>query len=702
MRYSLDNNQLLTIIILLSNINILIHQFSIKSSFNMENDKMKCISENEINNDEKSIYHVSDNLSEEGWEYDNNKVYIPFNDCDKKDIFLSISRKKSKTINIKYMWCQKKDNKTFKNLAAFERTKLLNGEEIEAKGKASINKKLSNAGRNSQLTVEEGGYKSFFSEIFNKIITSDCLKVLKDENYVFPEEHKEEADEENNYLSQITEDIQYRQKPKLTNIQEVKARKVAKIIKNKGLVGYLKPELDKLHIGEHRNIYRKTLGAFNVMRGKGSYIFETTAEAEAGKSLEDEIVFSYIIPDKYIINKNSISESSFTRLSDMNEEFFTRLIVNFGDLGGEKAYAKVQDVFDIIKVLITENSFSKDLSEKSTSGNFINKTLNLEVESIGAVYSTVHNSFTNGDSQLESRTINSTPFDADKTEIMNRMLYLNTSLSKESKDKEEAIKELIKFKCYLLSLVNFDEEIINPYGSVFKRYVNESNTPLRELKQLLEFFDAYCILTHEDCDIINDNLVASKTQLESFFSEICLESVLIPYESNFIQMLLAKDKATELVLIDDSINEEENDLDPLNEYYNNALENIVLYDSEEHVTYYTELDDYRQKIFVNKLIQLYKLGKSSSEHRKNVFFRLGDIKRRYYRYKAYKDIDDVSKLLYTLQIKGYLGKLDFNDPNTKQNIYYATTKCENITVSFKLTENDKEEADKFLEKIGVR
>ena len=126
------------------------------------------------------------------------------------------------------MWCQKKDNKTFKNLAAFERTKLLNGEEIEAKGKASINKKLSNAGRNSQLTVEEGGYKSFFSEIYNKIITSDCLKVLKDENYVFPEEHKEEADEENNYLSQITEDIQYRQKPKLTNIQEVKARKVAK------------------------------------------------------------------------------------------------------------------------------------------------------------------------------------------------------------------------------------------------------------------------------------------------------------------------------------------------------------------------------------------------------------------------------------------------------------------------------------------
>ena len=655
----------------------------------------------EAKNDESDIvddYWVTSELAAEGWEYDSKHVYIPLDGENK--IFLSISRKKRKKISVQYIWCEKNDDGHFNNLAGFSRDKLLNTEEIESGSKSSINRKLAYAGINSNLHVGEGGYKSFFSHVFKKIISSDCLHVLKDENYEFPEEAKPNEIEEDPYLLEVEEAIEYRKNPTLDDIQNKQAQEVRAYITKHGLIGYLKPKLDKLHIGEHRNLYRKLLGAFNVMKGKNGYLFETTAHAEAGKSLEDKIVFEYLIPEEYIFKKNNMTEASFARYSEINREYFTRLLINFGDFGSKKSFEKIEPVFDIIKILITDKEYSKDLTDKNTGGKFQNKSLDLKVESIGAAYSTTINSFTKNDPQLESRTISSTPFDSDKNDIMDRILNLNTSLSEESTNQENAIAELVAFKSYLLSLVTFDKEIINPYGSVFKRYVKESNTPIREFQHLIELFDAYCILTHKNCNVINGTLVASENQLNAFFSEICLENVLIPYESDFIKMLLAEGKQTELVIIDDSIKEETN-LDPLNEFFNDALESMSLSEYEKDVTSYTELEHYRQGTFISKLLQLYKLGKTSTEHKNNVFFRLTDVKRVYYRYKSYKNIDDVGNLLYILQSKGYLGKLEFTDPSTKQNIYYVTSKCKNITVPIELTDEDKKEAVKYLDNIGL-
>lgn len=656
--------------------------------------------------DMHDTYWVTSDLSEGGWEYSSHRAYAPFfhKTHDGKKVFLAMSRKNKKKIHLTYTWCEKKDDGNFSNLASFSRNKLLNEEDPDDNSKTSIIKKIMKAGTDSGLIVDnEEDYKTFFRDVYDKIIKSDCLDVLKDEYYEFPQEDEFNADEEADYfLLEVAEEIEYRQNPILDQTQEKQAKKVASYIHEYGLIGYLEPKLDKLHIGEHRNLYRKLLGAFNVMRGKGSYIFETTAHAEEGKSLEDKIVFEYLIPEEYIFKKNKMTEASFIRYSDTNIFYFTRMIIILGDLGSKKAFQNVEEVFNIFKILITEKEYSKDLSEKNTSGNYLNKSLDLLVESIGAAYSTTKNSFTEDDPQLESRTISSTPFDTDKEDIMDLLCYLNTSRSQQSKDQKIIIEQLLAFKSYLLSLVSFDREIINPYGSVFKRYVNESNTPLRGLQHLLELFDAYCVITHESCDEINGTLVASENQFNDFFSDICLENVLIPYESNFITMLLGKDKQTELVVIDDSINEEEeeNKLDPLNEYFNNALQSMELYENENSVTSYIDLDGYRQKTFINKLLQLYKLSGSSAEHKENVFFRLTDVKRVYYRYKAYKNIDDVGKLLHVLQLKGYLGKLELKDHNN-QNIYYLTSKCENITVPIELTAEDRKEADKFLENIDL-
>lgn len=650
-------------------------------------------------------YWVTPDLSEECWEYDSHRAYAPFfHQTENGDeAFLSISRKNTKRIQITYMWCYKKDDGNFVNLSGFTRNKLINEEELNSKNKTSIINKIIETGEDSELIVSnKEDYETFFRSVYKKIVKSDCLAVLKDEHYQFPQEDEINADEEMDYyLLEVAEGIEYRQNPILDKTQENQAREVASYIKKHGLIGYLSPKLDKLHIGEHRNLYRKLLGAFNVMRGKGSYLFETTAHAESGKSLEDKIVFDYLIPEEYIFKKNNMTEASFARYGEINIWYFTRLLINFGDFGSKEAFKKIEPVFNIIKMLITEKEYSKDLSDKNTTGNFKNKSLDLKVESIGGAYSTTINSFTDNDPQLESRTISSTPFDTDKNDIMDHILYLNTDRSQQSKDQKDTIEKLILFKSYLLSLVSFDKEIINPFGSVFKRYVNESNTPIRELQHLIEFFDAYCVLTHENCDVINGALVASENQLNAFFSDICLENVLIPYESNFIEMLMAKDKKMELIIIDDSIKEyeKENKLDPLNTFFNDALESMELYEHEQNVTSYIDLENHRQKVFSSKLLQLYRLGGNAIEHKENVFFKLSDVKRIYYRYKAYRNIDDVGKLLHTLQLKGYLGKLEFKDND--QNIYYLTSKCENITVPIELTEEDKKDADKFLKDIGL-
>ena len=315
------------------------------------------LKDNEEETDILSDYWLTPEIEKNGWEYDNKRVYVPFDKAknDERELFFSISRKDSKKIELKYTWCCKKDDNTWQFLASFKRNKLINEEEIEDGGKSSINKKIADAGNNSGIEVEKNDYIYFFKEIFNKIISSDCLDILKDEDYNFQKEEEFTESEEDLYLLEVAKSIEYRQNPILDDTQKKQAHKVEDYIAKNGLIDYLNPKLEKLHIGEHKNIYRKLLGSFNVMGGKGSYLWETTAHAEEGKSLEDKIVFSYLVPEEYTFAKNNMSEASFVRYSDANIWYFTRLIILWGDFGSKNAYNKIQDVFDIIKILITEN-----------------------------------------------------------------------------------------------------------------------------------------------------------------------------------------------------------------------------------------------------------------------------------------------------------------------------------------------------------
>ena len=348
------------------------------------------------------------------------------------------------------------------------------------------------------------------------------------------------------------------------------------------------------------------------------------------------------------------------------------MILLFGDFGSKTSFGSMEELLNILKVLITEKQYIRDLSDKSDDGNYNNKQLKLKCESIGGVYSSVINDFTKGDSQLESRTISSTPYGVKEEDVMDFMIMLEYEDSVESKQKKEAEKELKKFQNYLLARVSDDIIIVNPYGEVFKRYALHSEVPKRELKQSMELFDSYCKLTYFDCDNINGHLVASEKQINDYMQNISLENALIPYESDFLKMLMAKGKKNELTIIDDITDDNLNPSD-LN---------------------YSEIDQ-----AVNRLLKLYKLGGTSSDHKKNVLFRISDIRRHYSKYKAYKNIDNVQNLIHRLVKKGYIDSIEYQDG--KQNIYYLTEQCRNIAIPFELTDDDRDSAKKFLMKVGV-
>lgn len=619
-----------------------------------------------------SIFKCSTKLTEKGYKSTTDGLICPL----ENNTYLKIGR-----TDKKYSYSLGSyDNYTFNYLSSAYTCKESITEEKDSRTK-KLNEYWSKIGNTTDI---EPLLSAIAVDLMNEPNFSQVNKTFN----VYEEEQKKQS---NTPEYAIEEEIEKRRNPKITEFGRKKAKKVEEKLKEVGYVKYLDNLLDKLHIGSHTNIHRKLLGAFKIMRGEGSYLFETIAKAGEGKSLEDDIVFGKIIPKQYIYKVNSITTSSFTRYADKSPYYFDRMILLFGDFGSKNSYGGMEELLNILKVLITEKEYVRDLSDKADDGNYNNKQLKLKCDSIGGVYSSVINEFTQGDSQLESRTISSTPYGAKDEEVMDFMILLEYSNSKQSKEKKEAEKELKKFQLYLLNCLTMDITIVNPYGNVFKKYALHSDVPKRELKQVLELFDSYCKLTYYNCDNFNGQLVASEKQISEFMKDICLENALIPYESDFLKMIMATDKKLELTIID-TIEDSQN---PLESYYNTVLESF----SNNDNTSFSDLNHSEVELATKRLLKLYKIGGTSADHKENVFFRISDIRRHYSKYKPYKNIDNVKGLIHRLVKKGYLDSIEYKDG--KQNIYYLTEQCNDIAIPFELTEEDKEKAEEFLKEVGV-
>lgn len=652
--------------------------------------------------DSSSDYLPDSEMLKKGYDWDSSGLYIPYTfkyekNPDSRDIYLKIERlPDKKTDFIIYSW-NYKVNGEYKRLNFFRRSILPVEEEIESNGKSSINKKLSHTGRLARLNSDKGVYKEFMEDLLMDIINSPCLDIFKDLDYDFPIPDDEEIEEIED--SELDDIIQSRINPELTDDDLADAREVKELIDEFGLIKFLDSIVNKFHVGNHRAIYRKHLGGVNIIRGKGSYFIYTKAKSNVGKSLEDSIAFLMMIPERYIFKKNQMTLASFSRYGDQTINYFERMIIYFGDLGNKKAYEKVEDVFDAIKTLITEKEFSRDLTEGSSS-NLENNTLELKAKSIGAVFQTVRYNFLGDEEeQIASRSIQSTPLESNDDEVLDFLFALNLEDSLENKAQEMAMEEVRKYHNYLLWIIKQDIKIVNPYRRFFKRFVKDSNVIFRDFEQIIELFDAFCVLTHGDCIEYDGRLIASQEQLQTFITELSVENVLPPEESNFIKMLISEDNKTELKIIDES----DEDSNPIQDYEINVLNALDFNQNLDKYEYTSidELEPSKKQRAISKLTEMYKLGGKGFNHEENVFFTIPIIKRTYNSRRAFKDIDEVGNLLDKLYSNLYLNKLPYLD-SRGNNLYYLTSKCKEILNPIKIEEEDIKDANDFMSKQGIK
>ena len=562
---------------------------------------------------------------------------------------------------------------------------------------------------------------------------------------VYQEMELDDPDDQDS-VNDYAQELQDRRTPQLTDKEQETADYVKSMVIDYGLTGYLDPILNNIHIGDHRNIYRKLLMSLQIIRGDFSAFLLDIAQSGSGKSHENKIVFETIIPERYIEQIDNITPASFVRFADVHPEYLDRKIILFNDKGDADGISNMKDVTKILKVLITENKYS-DYKSDAQGNKWVNKKFHLKVDGVGAVISTVDNKDALQDSQLVNRSLQSRPSDVNLNELMDYIGYLNFKMSHQSMLKNGAIDDLQDFSIYLMSLVNDPDIIVNPYVKIFQRYcktASDVGDVTREYERQLALFDAYCRINKHLCKKHGKYYIASQTLVNSYFSDINLENALNPIESDFIEMLLkGNGKNKPLILIDDGDPDPDNpdaddsdgngnpdDLiyidagtdDPYSEYIDSDG-NLDLKDKTltikltqctnavvEHFksTDNTGLDRYgddditydilnRQDLDqCNKqLIQWYKV-KGGVNNRFPVFFRVNDIQNHYRKYKAYKNVKSVSDMMDKLVYKGYankMGKLD------GYNIYYLTTNCRNLKKQ-ELTQQDILDAQDFLNESG--
>lgn len=186
----------------------------------MENKNKKELEETCETEETESIYYIDEELIKENWEFNDNGVYIYFpkdlngdaevdTDTDeaeplnkKQNIFLKIHRNfdTRKKIELVFQWVEKINKNEYENKRKFTFDHTLDiGDEKVLK---SLNQDIAFSGRQSNISSSEDMYTSFVNYFLDKINDSKSLKVLKDENHVFPVIEEEEEKEEEPVLVQ--------------------------------------------------------------------------------------------------------------------------------------------------------------------------------------------------------------------------------------------------------------------------------------------------------------------------------------------------------------------------------------------------------------------------------------------------------------------------------------------------------------------
>lgn len=175
-----------------------------KDSFN----NIKSIIEKEIAiENELCIYKVTEELN--NYKYDDTGIYIPFHH---ENIYLKVSRNQSKKSEIIYTWT-KYINNSFQTLTIYRNDKLINEEDKK------LVTNLFTTAENAGLNIDEDEMVLFVSTFKSTIIQANCLSVLKELDFEFPEDVEIEEEQESDTISFLDYD-ELIQKEALTMLEE--------------------------------------------------------------------------------------------------------------------------------------------------------------------------------------------------------------------------------------------------------------------------------------------------------------------------------------------------------------------------------------------------------------------------------------------------------------------------------------------------
>ena len=500
-------------------------------------------------------------------------------------------------------------------------------------------------------------------------------------------------------------------------------------LKTKGyqgaLIEYLNNKLKNLMIGDTGQVIMATLGCFNVMRGDDSYFIISEGEADTGKSYELEVCLYALIPEEYLKKFNDSTLAGITRASKDNPRIFERMIIYAGDFGDKKTITKfTEEVEPVFKQLITEKEYHRIISDNK--GKVVE--LHLEADSVAFAFTTA-NTGEDLNSQTVSRSLKMTSNDKKNEAVKtfySKVDYEGHPLSQKKKETEAELKK--DFQNYIQYKMTHNKTVcVGHFNSVFQDLTKESETSTRDFKRMLHLFNAYCTLTDYQCETLsNGDLIATETQLKDFISGACPESAMNPKAYNLLNLIRwgkstppekgdTKDRKVKPTYKIEYFKEESTEpttdgRPSARQVFNDMYEDIIggnqtILDrlmkkdttTGETIDQYITVEDLpktEKEIFITNFLKRHRIKPNVG----GAVFTVADITSIFKNYKAYKDIEDISGVLYNLYLEGYIGLLEFKD-NYRKNIYYLTTKAENIGEQVRVTEDHRKDYLKWLEDI---
>ncbi len=487
----------------------------------------------------------------------------------------------------------------------------------------------------------------------------------------------------------------FRKQKLFPKYNEENAEKFEEILKKDyggNIIDYIQDKSQYLILNENKNIAFIFLACMVIILGLEGLMIEIHGMADTGKSYIIKRVLKCFIPEEFVYDVNDITEASFLDKGIDNPYYFDRLLISFGDLGDNKQYEKFKPIFNIVKILITENKY---IREKKGGKNYEYTIKIILKGKVGALFGTVNTE--SNESQINSRTLNITPNRNHKNGKIEFKELLMTKGNYKYNQFYKTSKELKLFKQYLKSIIckinkKYEKtEVLNPFLSSISNIAKNSETDTRQQNYLNQMFKVYLVLNYDNCiEIDNENLiflVPNLEQITKFIELVSNNAGLKPYEKNLIMKL-----KKEIVPI--TVENAEKIFKGKCKQYDTEV-NPYGYEHREKI-------DERNKRAIEDLMNENGLNITRKDNNLNNihFFTSSNVKRIFKNHKSIKDIENMEKVFNNLEERGFLEKLP--EKHGKQNVYYLNeNEIKQIVENYVISEKDLINAKKHLKQYEI-